>query len=129
MGYYASTGVRWSMDPVEAVTKSRLKALQGREKTFIFEDDYMDTEVGMRGLIRISRPNGDIAGLEFIEPEEFWMDPDAVEEYKDTLAEGYHVTVIVPTAELEDARDLLQEEAGSGVVVLGYDEVSSPLGL
>lgn len=116
------------MDPVEDATRRRLQALEAGNKALTFEDDYMDTEVGTRGLIRIIGPDGEVAGLEFVEPEEFWFDPDAVDEYRDTVSDGFHVTVIVPPNEVEDATAFLNEELGSAVQVLGYDRSEAPLG-
>ena len=99
---------------VDGCDRARTKLLEAGAPHLIFEDDYMNTEVGTRGLVRIRDRRGDVIGLEFIEPEEFWADPDAVEEYAETLEEGVHVTVIVPDGEKADAEELLHEEAGQG---------------
>jgi len=110
---------------VEEVTRARLELLSG-DGSIRAEDDYMDTEVGTRGLVRIKDRRGSLIGLEFIEPEEVWADPDAVEEYAETLEDGIHVTVVVPDVELADARALLSEEVGKAVQVLAYSETAKP---
>ncbi len=112
---------------VEDVTRARKKLLEASAPHMAFEDDYMDTEEGTRGLVRIMGPGGNVAGLEFIEPEEFWADPDAVEEYAETLGDGVHVTVIVPEGEKGDAEELLHQEVGKAVEVLTYGDIGSPL--
>jgi hypothetical protein len=114
------------MTSVEGVTKARLGLLQGVGSRWTFEDDYMDTEVGTRGLIRVLDRQGNVTGLEFVEPEEFWADPDAVDEYAETLADGIEVTVIVPDAERADAEELLGEDVGKAVTVLGYGDIGNP---
>jgi hypothetical protein len=113
------------MVSVEGVTKARLGLLRGGGSRWTFEDDYMDTEVGTRGLIRIMGRPGDVTALEFIEPEEFWADPDAVEEYAETLADGIGVTVIVPDDERADAEETLGEDVGKAVTVLGYSDIGN----
>jgi hypothetical protein len=115
-----------TMASVEGVTKARLGLLRGGGSHWTFEDDYMDTEVGTRGLIRVMDRPGEVTALEFIEPEEFWADPDAVEEYGETLADGVGVTVIVPDDERADAEEMLGEEVGKAVIVLGYSEIGNP---
>lgn len=113
------------MDEVSRVTAGRLKHLRASEGEMTFEDDYMDTEEGTRGLIRIVDPKGEVAALEFIEPEEMWADPDAVEEYAETLEDGIPVTVIVPDDERLEAEAMLREEAGRKIRVLPYGESGS----
>lgn len=107
------------------VTRARTKLLEAGTPHLIFEDDYMNTEVGTRGLVRIRDRRGNVIGLEFIEPEEFWANPDAVEEYAETLGEGVHVTVIVPDGEKADAEELLHEMAGAAVEVLAYGDIGT----
>lgn len=104
---------------VEEVAKARVKALSA-DQAVTAEDDYMDTEVGTRGLVRILDRSGEVVGLEFVEPEEVWADPDAVEEYAETVAEGISVKVIVPDEERDDAEEYLAEAVGKAVEVLGY---------
>jgi hypothetical protein len=111
-----------SMDEINDVGSRRLRHLQATEGELSFEDDYMDTEVGTRGLIRIIDHKGDVIGLEFIEPEEAWADPDAVEEYSDTLEDGISVTVIVADKERLHAEAMLREEVGKRIRVLSYGE-------
>lgn len=113
------------MDQVRDVGSGRLKRLQTEEGKVTFEDDYMDTELGSRGLIRIIDPKGDVVALEFIEPEQMWADPDAVEEYSETLEDGIAVTVIVPDSERLEAEAMLREEAGRRIRVLSYGESAS----
>jgi hypothetical protein len=115
------------MTTVEDVTRSRLRLLQQANPQLVYEDDYMDTEEGLRGLIRAMDGRENVVGLEFVEPEGLWADPDAVEEYAETLEEGIAVTVIVPPAERADAEALLRAEAGE-VTVLGYDELGEGVG-
>jgi len=112
------------MAGVEEVTKDRMRLLGSAHPELVLEDDYMDTEEGLRGLIRKLDRRGEVVGLEFVEPEELWADPDVVEEYAETLEEGIEVTVIVPTAEKLGAEALLREEAGP-VTVLGYDDIGT----
>jgi hypothetical protein len=109
------------------VTGARMKLLEASAPHLIFEDDYMNTEVGTRGLVRIRDRRGKVVGLEFIEPAEFWADPDAVEEYAETLEEGVHVTVIVPDEEKADAEELLGEQVGKAVEVRAYGDIGSTL--
>jgi hypothetical protein len=113
------------MDEVSRVTAERLEHLRAIEGSMQFEDDYMDTEEGTRGLIRVLDPKGEVAALEFIEPEELWSDPDAVEEYAETLDDGIPVTVIVPDDERLEAEAMLREEVGWKVRVLSYNESAS----
>jgi hypothetical protein len=108
---------------VEMVVKARFKLLNAQGGGYV-EDDYMDTEVGTRGLIRKMDKSKDVIGLEFVEPEEVWADPDAVEEYGETINDGISVTVIVPDEEKEDAEEYLAEAVGKGVMVLGYSEAT-----
>jgi hypothetical protein len=110
------------MDEVEAIGKRRLELLRDRHRDMTFDDDYMDTEVGTRGLVRAIDARGEVAGLEFIEPEGVWADPDAVEEYAETMEDGIGVTVIVPDKERLEAEALLREEAGKEIRVLSYKE-------
>lgn len=110
------------MATAEDVASRRLKELRKSKPYMNFEDDYMDTEEGVRGLIRAISADESIEGLDFIEPEGLWSDPDVIEEYRETLEEGYRVTVIVPTEELDAARAMLSEVVGHNLVVLGYDE-------
>ena len=118
------------MVKVEKVTKERMAKLKEANPGKVFEDDYMDTEVGTRGLIKIFGPDDEeVMGLEFIEPEEFWADPDALEEYSETLSDEITVTVIVPAEEKDDAQEMLHETVGKKVVVLGYDEIGNSLQL
>lgn len=114
-----------SMDEVVAIGKRRLEHLRRERQDMTFEDDYMDTEVGTRGLVRAIDARGEVAALEFIEPEEMWADPDAVEEYAETMEDGIAVTVIVPDRERLQAEALLREEAGKGIRVLSYGESAS----
>ena len=109
------------MDEVEAIGKRRLELLRDRHRDMTFDDDYMDTEVGTgaRSGHRRERRGG---GLEFIEPEGVWADPDAVEEYAETMEDGIGVTVIVPDKERLEAEALLREEAGKEIRVLSYKE-------
>lgn len=113
------------MDEVAAIGKRRLEHLRRERQDMTFEDDYMDTEVGTRGLVRAIDARGEVAALEFIEPEEMWADPDAVEEYAETMEDGIAVTVIVPDRERLQAEALLREEAGKGIRVLSYGESAS----
>ncbi len=62
---------------VEEVAKQRIGILTDLFPQLVFEDDYMETEDGVRALIRIMDRNGEVKGLEFIEPEELWSDPDS----------------------------------------------------
>ncbi len=110
------------MDEVCKVTAGRLEHLRASGGGMMFEDDYMGTEEGTRGLIRVIDPKGDVVALEFIEPEELWSDPDAVEEYAETLEDGIPVTVIVPDDERLNAEAMLREEAGRKIRVLPYGE-------
>jgi hypothetical protein len=113
------------MDETNRVGQRRLEHLRRSDDESSFEDDYMDTEVGTRGLIRITDKKGEVVALEFIEPEEMWADPDAVEEYSETLDDGIPVTVIVPDEERLDAEAMLREEVGKRVRVLSYSESAS----
>lgn len=118
------------MEKVQQVTKERMAKLKEANSGKVFEDDYMDTEVGMRGLIKVFDPDDEeVRGLEFIEPEEFWADPDALEEYAETLSDEIAVTVIVPAEEKGEATEMLHEAVGKKVVVLGYDEIGNSLQL
>mgnify|MGYP000843910779 CR=1 FL=1 len=109
------------------VLKARLMLLQAENPSLEFEDDRMETEYGDRALIRVFDSSGNLIALEFIEPEELWQDPDAVEEYIETALEGIEVTVIVPTEEKAEAEDALGHDAGGQVRLLGRDEISSSL--
>jgi len=109
------------------VLKGRLMFLQSENPSLTFEDDRMETEYGERCLIRVFDSSDNVIALEFIEPEELWQDPDAVEEYIETAVEGIEVTVIVPSAEKADAEGALRQDAGDQVRVLGYDEIGSSL--
>ncbi|MBI0584100.1 MAG: hypothetical protein ISF22_07720 [Methanomassiliicoccus sp.] len=111
------------MDIVEGIVKKRLEALRSRGDGSSYEDDHMETECGTRGLIRITDRQGEVVGLEFIEPEDLWFDPDAVEEYAETLEDGISVTVIVPDEERLRAEATLREEVGREVKVLSYSEI------
>jgi hypothetical protein len=112
------------MTSVHDVLKGRLMLLQSENPDLTFEDDQMDTELGTRALIRVL--DGDeVMALEFIEPEELWLEPDAADEYVETVEEGIQVTVIVPTEEKEEAMDILGSEGK--VKVLGYDEIDASL--
>jgi hypothetical protein len=111
---------------VTEVTQARAKLLEATISHMIIEDDYMNTEVGTRGLIRIRDRRGNVVGLEFVEPEEFWADPDAVEEYAETLGEAVHVTIIVPDAERADAEELLHDVVSKAVEVLAYSDIGIP---
>jgi hypothetical protein len=70
-----------------------------------------------------------VAALEFIEPEELWSDPDAVEEYAETLDDGIPVTVIVPDDERLEAEAMLREEVGWKVRVLSYNRAPRRMAL
>ncbi len=113
------------MEEVIDVGERRLKHLRSVNSGSAFEDDYMDTEVGTRGLIRVMDPKGEVIALEFIEPEEVWADPDAVEEYTETMKDGIPVTVIVPDGERLEAEAMLREMVGRHVRVLSYAESAS----
>ncbi len=108
------------MDAVREAGAARLEELRQERPGVAFEDDYMDTEVGTRGLVRWLDARGEVTALEFIEPEGFWSDPDAVEEYADTLEAGIAVTIIVPSSEALEAEAFLREEVGGNVAVLTY---------
>ena len=110
------------MAEVGEVARERMGKLGEANPGRKFEDDYMDTEFGTRGLIRVFGYEDDVVALEFIEPEEMWADPDALEEYRETLSDGIGVRVIVPAEEKRDAADMLREIIGKAVV-LGYDEL------
>jgi hypothetical protein len=110
------------MDQVRDVGSRRMEHLQAAADDVTFEDDYMDTEEGTRGLIRIIDPKGEVVGLEFIEPEEMWADPDAVEEYSETMEDGIAVTVIVPDDERLEAEAMLREQAGRKIKIIPYRE-------
>lgn len=106
------------------VLKSRMMLLQNENPLLTFEDDSMDTELGIRALIRVF--NGDeMIALEFIEPEEMWQEPDVLEEYAETVEDGLEVTVIVPRDEKKDAETELGQV--QGLRILGYDEIGSSL--
>ena len=93
------------MTSVHDVLKGRLMLLQSENPDLTFSDQ-MDTELGTgahQGL------DGDMIALEFIEPEELWLEPDAADEYRDG-GEGIQVTVIVPTEERREAMDILGSE-------------------
>lgn len=109
------------------VTRQRLAKLREANPGRTLEDDYMDTEIGTGGLIRIFGHGGGITALEFIEPEELWADPDALEEYAETLSDGLGVTVIVPSEEKPAAEEMLRETVGGRAVVLGYGDIGSSL--
>ena len=113
------------MEEVNSVGARRLEFLGSSDPGLSFEDDYMDTEWGTRGLIRVMDREGEVIALEFIEPEEMWGDPDAAEEYAETLEDGIPVTVIVPDSERLEAEALLREEAGRGIRVLSYSQSAS----
>jgi len=113
------------MEEVIEVGKRRLERLRSDHGGAIFEDDYMDTEAGTRGLIRMVGPKDDIIALEFIEPEGVWADPDALEEYAETVEGGIHVTVIVPDADRSEAEAVLGEAIGKHIKVLSYTESAS----
>jgi hypothetical protein len=115
------------MAKVEKVTEKRIEFLQQRYPRMSFEGDAMDTDEGMRGLVRIIDSEGTVIGLEFIEPSGLWVDPDAIEEYKDTSADEIHITVIVPLEEKEDAEALVHKEVGEAVIILSYDDLTRPL--
>lgn len=117
------------MVEVGEVTEQRMAKLKEANPGRTLEDDYMDTEVGTRGLIRIFGYGGEVAALEFVEPEELWGDPDALEEYNETLSDGIGVTVIVPPEEKAAAAEMLRETIGDKVAVLGYDDIGSSLDL
>lgn len=115
------------MVEVAEVAEQRMARLKKANPERTFEDDYMDTEAGTRGLIRIFGFDGEVSALEFIEPEELWADPDALEEYSETLSDGLGVTVIVPSEEKAGAEGMLRETVGDKVVVLGYDDIGKSL--
>lgn len=117
------------MVKVPEITKDRMAKLKEANPGRMFEDDCMDTEVGTRGLIRIFGYGDEVTALEFIEPEELWADPDALEEYSETLSDGIGVTVIVPSEEKGGAEEMLRETIGGKVVVLGYHELDKSLEL
>jgi hypothetical protein len=110
------------MDAVMSAGAARLRDLQKDFPDLSFESDYMDTEVGTRGLIRQLDSRGEVTGLEFIEPEAFWADPDAVEEYSETVELGIKVTVLVPSSEALEAEAFLREEVGRGITILPYED-------
>ncbi|MDW5563643.1 MAG: hypothetical protein SA339_10490 [Methanomassiliicoccus sp.] len=113
------------MDEVKNVGAGRLKHLRASDRSMTFEDDYMEIEEGTRGLIKAVDPKGEIVGLEFIEPEEMWSDPDVMDEYLETLEDGILVTVIVPDSERLEAEAMLREEVGKSVRVLPYRECAT----
>jgi hypothetical protein len=110
------------MDAVMSAGASRLQRLREEFPGLRFEDDYMDTEVGTRGLIRWLDTKGEVTALEFIEPEAFWADPDAMEEYSETMDLGIKVTVTVPSSEALEAEAFLREEVGGRITILTYDD-------
>lgn len=112
------------MSTVPDVLKSRMMLLQNENPSLTFEDDSMDTELGIRGLIRVLDGDEMIA-LEFVEPEEMWQEPDVMEEYAETVEGALEVTVIVPEGEKGDAEAELGQEGS--IRVLGYDEIGSSL--
>ncbi|NLT37770.1 MAG: hypothetical protein GXX95_06400 [Methanomassiliicoccus sp.] len=114
------------MDMVMMAGAARIQRLREEFPDTAFEDDYMDTEVGTRGLIRRLDPRGEVTELEFIEPEAFWADPDAVEEYSETLGMGIKVTVLVSASEALEAEAFLREEVGGGITVLAYEDGKRP---
>lgn len=111
------------MDLVQEVIENRIKYHRMDRPDMTFEEDLMETECGTRGLIRIINSQGEVIGLEFIEPEGFWADPDAVEEYAETLEDGIIITVIVPDDEGLGAEALLREEVGKDIMVIKYSDI------
>jgi len=124
--YYPSSAHALPMDMVMMAGAARIQRLREEFPDTAFEDDYMDTEVGTRGLIRRLDPRGEVTELEFIEPEAFWADPDAVEEYSETLGMGIKVTVLVSASEALEAEAFLREEVGGGITVLAYEDGKRP---
>jgi len=113
------------MDKVKAVAARRLAQLKKADPGKDYEDDYMDTDLGTRGLVR-TYDGEDIAALDFIEPAGDWSEEeveDVLDEYLESLDDGIEVTVIVSKDELADVKAGLDKASRGRIKVLSYDDV------
>ncbi|AGN25847.1 hypothetical protein A3206_06365 [Candidatus Methanomassiliicoccus intestinalis] len=110
------------MDIVEEIIETRLVLLKKNNPGLMIDSDCMETEDGIRGLIRIIEPSTEeIVAFEFIEPEGCWYDEVTIEEYGET-AEDYDVTIIVPDEEKKDASLTIEAALSRPLRVQGYNE-------
>ncbi len=110
------------MEIIEEIIETRLALLKKNNPNLIIDSDCMDTEDGMRGLIRIIEPSSEeIVAFEFIEPEGGWYDEITIEEYGET-ADDYDVTIIVPDEEKKDASLTIEAALSRPLRVQGYNE-------
>lgn len=78
----------------------------------------------------VVRADREIIGFEFIETENSWRRPEAIEEYNAAANSDLEVLVIVPDEAFVEATEMLYKSGGVGITISSYhamELISRPL--
>ena len=68
----------------------------------------------------VVRADGEIVGFEFLETENSWKRPEAIEEYNAVANSDLEVLVIVPDEAFVEATEMLYQSGGVGITISSY---------
>lgn len=75
------------------------------------------------GVITTIDMGSGLRGLDFIETEKSWLRQYALLQYNEVVAEGYHVTVIVPDASYPALKERLARDGDPSIVLNSYGKL------
>lgn len=83
------------------------------------EATYFISDAGPWSFM-IVQADGEVLGFEFIETENSWRRPEAIEEYNAAVDSDLEVLVIVPDEALVEATEMIYRSGGVGITISSY---------
>ena len=99
-------------DEIQSQVTKRVDEIRQKYPSVSLDHLILDGEYGRWGVILYTDYDFTAQGLDFIESDESWKRPEAVEQYNGIVGEGYCVVVYVPHAAVDDFMAKLDREGG-----------------
>lgn len=99
-------------DNVRAQVEERVREIRTADPSISLDSLVTDSEYGTWGVIIYTDYDFESMGFDFIESEESWQRPEAIDQYNGFSSEGYCVIIYVPSTAMNDLITMLKRKGG-----------------
>lgn len=99
-------------DDFDAQVEERIHEIRKANPSVSLDYLVTDSEYGKWGVIIYFDYNFDTMAFDFIESEESWQRPEAIDQYNSFSSEGYCVVIYAPNNAMDDLIKMLRRKAG-----------------
>jgi hypothetical protein len=113
-------------DNIRAQVEEKVSEIRKADPSISLDSLVTDGEYGTWGVIIYTDYTFESMGFDFIESEESWQRPEAIDQYNGFSSEGYCVVIHAPSSAMNDLVKMLKRKGGRPNLRLArIDEPSS----